>query len=169
MVFRYLKQRKREKRAADRIGVQLHRQISVAFAENEKETSKRLMTPFTTGYIYGLVHLGFSHQGIEGEPATDTRLKYICDGVLPKKLYSIFQSVLSTVEYAKSLGEKNEVKGFELGVEVGASDAGYFSVCLSDDEDMNEVFASMAGADEPNSLSLFLVGREESIKYQPLE
>lgn len=134
-MFKFLKQRKAEQSARKKIGVELHRQIKEAFDQNEEETAARLQTPFTVGYIYWFVRMGFSTLGFNGEQKTDKHLKFICDGVIPKKLYDIFQRQLAAMEIAKGIEDKNKIirgttitpadvtKLFEAGATAGMSDA----------------------------------------------
>lgn len=170
MVLGYFKKRKLEKYAANKIGAELHRQISSAFAENEESTTERLTSFFTSGYLYGFIRFGFTHQGIDGMYAAERHIKHICNGVLPKKLYEIFQRIFAATKLAGDVGKEKEVKEFMLGMEVGVSDAKYLSIYMAGaDDEINELFKGMADLKEPNNLSLFLVGKEEDIKYQPLE
>lgn len=138
-MFGFLKRRKIEREARRRIGIELHRQIKEAFDLNERQTSARLQTSFVPGYIYYFVYTGFSTiTGIPGERATDKHLRWICDGVLPNKLYEIFNRQLAKIEIAKGMAEQNrKIRGtqispfemirlFEIGGEAGFSDSDCF-------------------------------------------
>lgn len=168
----FFKKRKLKKLAADRIGKELHRQIISAFERNEKETGVRLTTAFTSGYIYGIIRMGFANQriklgdGMEGEKY----IKSVCNGVLPNRLYESIHRNLSAIEHENKIGKKGIMEMFEKGLEVGASDSRYFSVFLGDDdEELNDIFEHLAGMNEPNNLYSYLIGEEENIKYAPLE
>ncbi len=120
---------KEEKRVADKIGVELHRQLYKAMEVNEDETRKNLASVFTTGYIIGFTRMGFVTSGLSGDRA-EKYIKYICNGVMPKKLHRIFKTQISFLDmYAKS-GEqhlKRDVDPFEVGLKAGYSDAEMFS------------------------------------------
>lgn len=150
-MFGFLKRRKMEREACTKIGIELHRQIKSAFDENETETGTRLQSFFTVGYLYSFVTISFTTLGLDGGQAADKHLKYICDGVLPGKLYEIFSRLLAALELAKDLDKKEEIKQFEVGIEAGASDASCFDP-WSDTK--------------ANNLRKHLVG--EKLKYAPL-
>jgi len=97
-MFTFFKRRKAELDTRTKIGVELHRQIKEAFDQNEMETSARLMTFFTAGYVYGFVRIGFfTLTGVRGEQATDKHIRRICDGVLPNKLWENLDRKLSAL------------------------------------------------------------------------
>lgn len=150
-MFGFLKQRKVEKDAANKIGVEIHRQIMSAFQIDETTTGDRIPTFFTIGYIFGFIRIGFTTLGLDGEQATNKWTRHICDGVLPGRLYEIFERLLAAMELAKSLNKEDEIKQFEVGVEVGIFDAsalGYFSDTTA------------------NNLTKYLVGEE--VEYSSL-
>lgn len=128
---------KEHKAVADKIGVEIHRQLFAALNIDEPEASSRISSAFIVGYLYGFVRTGFSSHGytvIEGPPVryiaeelTDKYLKYICNGVLPGKLHNIFKQQMSALELAKELGKTDEIELFENGTYAGVYDAGVFS------------------------------------------
>lgn len=136
----FLKRRKIEQGACKLIGVELHRQIKEAFDLNERETSARLQTSFTAGYIYWFVRIGFTTiTGVSGERPTDKYLRQICDGVLSRKLFEILNRQLAALQLARNIDETSTIRSqgsaisptaaiqlFEIGTEAGASDAGCF-------------------------------------------
>ena len=142
---------KEEKNAANRIGVKLHRQILEALQKDEQEASKKLSSPFSVGYLYGFIRLGFTHQGMEGERLADKYLKHICNGILPGKLYDIFQRQFAAIELAKDLGKNDEIEQFGIGVEAGAYDAEVFNIFITN---------------ETQNLTKYLTNEE--IEYKPL-
>lgn len=162
-MFKFLRERKAERDACTKIGVELHRQIRQAFESNESETGIRLRSFFTVGYLYSFVRIGFVTLGINGEQATDKHLKYICDGVIPKRLYDIFSRMLASLELAKSMDNKTKVipgsditppeaiTQFEIGMAAGAFDA--------------DCFRSLSDRKTDN-LKKYLLG--EKLEYSPL-
>jgi hypothetical protein len=120
-------QKKVEKEAADRIGVELHRQIRAALERGGKEVESRTISFFIAGYLFGFIRAGFTIQGIPGEQAADKYVRHICDGVIPKRLYEIFERYLAALELAKSLDKKEEIEQFEVGVNVGIYDSAVFN------------------------------------------
>jgi hypothetical protein len=138
-MFTYLKRRRAELAARTKIGIELKRQIKEAFDQNELETSTRLMTFFTAGYIYGFVRIGFfTLTGVSGEEATDKHIRRICDGVLPGKLWDDLARKLEALELARGMDDQQKtirrgssltpaegIKLFEDGTKIGLHDASY--------------------------------------------
>ena len=118
--------KKEHKELADRIGVEIHRQLFEALKVNETDAGVRLSSVFIVGYLYGFISFSFSVRGYDGEKLSDKYTKHICNGVLPGKLYDIFMKQLAALEIAKELGKQEEVELFEQGAEVGAYDSGVF-------------------------------------------
>jgi hypothetical protein len=145
------KQKKAEKEAANRIGIELHKQIKTALEHGGSEAENRTVSTFMAGYLYGFIRISFTTQGIPGEAAADKHIRYICDGVIPKRLYEIFERQLAALELAKSLDKNDEIEQFEVGVEVGAYDAGIFGP-----------FSNV----QANNLTNFLLGKE--VEYVPV-
>ena len=127
-MFGIWRSNKENKKAADRIGQILHQQIITALKLNEQEAGIKLNSSFTTGYIYGFIRFGFNFQKLEGEQYVDKYFKYICNGVIPNKLYEITQRRFAALELAKEIGKEEETKDFETGVEVGVYDASVFNI-----------------------------------------
>jgi len=113
---------KEHKVIANRMGVEIHRQLTDALEDGETMVALRLAQPFMCGYLYGFIRLGFSGSGYDGEKLTDKYIQYICDGVLPKKLYKIFSGTLAAMEEASADNQNS----FEQGVKAGAYDAALF-------------------------------------------
>ena len=139
-MFGFLKNRLLIDETRTKIGVELHRQIREALLQDERATTENLSTAFTPGYIYWFIHGGFTYSGIEGTSVVDKHLRRICDGVIPDKLYSIFNSQLSALGIAQSMtSQDSPIRGtsitptqltelFEHGSLIGGHDAGeYFN------------------------------------------
>lgn len=138
-MFAFFNRRKVELDARKKIGVALHHQITEAFNQNELETSMRLDTFFTAGYVLGFVREGFfTLTGVMGERATDKHIQRICDGVLPNKLWENLDRKLTALEIAKGMDDQakhkkrgsgptpaESLKLFEDGVNIGLHDASY--------------------------------------------
>ena len=134
-MFKFLKRRRAELDAREKIGIELHRQIKEAFDQNELETSTRLMTFFTAGYVWGFVRHGFfALTGVMAEQAFDKHIRHICDGVLPNKLWENLDRKLAAYEIAQDMDDQHKklrdsdltpaeaIKSFEVGLEMGFSD-----------------------------------------------
>ena len=157
----FFKRRRIEREACTKIGLELHRQIKEAFEVNEQQTAQRLHTSFIAGYFYYFVRMGFfTITGIPGERAADKYLRQIFDGVLPNKLYEIFNGQLAALEVASSMEDQNrKIRGtqispsdakqlFEAGAKFGMSDG----TCLS------SIYSS-----GPNSLKQYLIGELDDL------
>jgi hypothetical protein len=159
-MFGFLKNRKAISEARAKIGVELHRQIKEALIQDERTATEKLSTVFIVGYIYWFVSGGFSCQGIDGGAVVDKQLRLVCDGVMPNKLYDIFQRQMAALEIAKGMKDQDALirganispaqiaKLFETGTEVG-------------------VFDAMSLSAKPNNLRNYLLGQR--LQYQPLQ
>lgn len=178
----FIRRWKLEREARTRIGIELHRQIKEAFDLNEAETSARLQTSFCVGYIYWFVRLGFSTiTGVVGECATDKHLRYICDGVLPGRLYDIFNRQLAALEVARQMSNEErerKLKGivfspaeairlYEIGSEAGAADGSCFMPLGPLYKHKLHSLDLPVTISKPDNLRRYLAGQE--LKYKPLE
>ena len=111
---------KKYKEQADKIGIALHEQILGALQENEKLAGVKMQSPFFVGYISYFVSTGFIAQGVPSEQL-DKYLKYICDGVLPGRLWKIYSSQLKAAEQIQAFAGK-PLKDFEKGGAAGMWD-----------------------------------------------
>ena len=99
--FVYVFFRKKYKKEADVVGANLHKQIFSALSENEELASKRLNSPFVVGYLYSFISMAFiqlipSNKRTDfADKITSKHMKYICNGVLPKKLWKIVKSQIT--------------------------------------------------------------------------
>ena len=143
--------KKEHKEAANRIGVEIHRQLFEALKVNETVASEGVSSPFITGYLYGFIYLSFTQQGYEGYKLVGKYIKYICNGVLPGELYDIFEKQLTALEIAKELGKGDVIKLFEKGCDVGVYDSHMFDVFVFD---------------EANNMFKYLTGQE--LEYEPM-
>ena len=98
---------KKYKKEADIIGRALHEQIYDAMKSDEKLAGKNLKSAFFVGYMYSFVSAGFIVQGVSGDQL-DKYLKYICDGVIPGRLWEIFNAQLKYMESVKELLQLEE-------------------------------------------------------------
>jgi hypothetical protein len=119
---------KEHKKAANRIGIEIHRQLFEALEADEASANKNLSSAFIPGYLIGFIWFGFTTQGYEGEKLLNKYTKHICNGVLPGKLYEIFNKQHTALDIAKDLGKNEEIELYEKGIEVGVYDSGVFSV-----------------------------------------
>lgn len=119
---------KKLKRAADLIGVEIHRQLFGALQEDDTVANKNLSSAFTPGYLTGFIWHGFVAQGYDGENNLNKYAMQICDGVLPNgKLYSTFHNQLKALEAAKKFSNKEKIDLFEKGTMAGVYDSGVFN------------------------------------------
>lgn len=137
-----LGKKKEEKKAADAIGKCIHKQIRDALTENEEMAGMRLQSPIVAGYIYNFIMASFIYQGIRKDGMAQKYIRYICDGVLPSKLWA---AVSKVIQYADQF--ESELK---KGMEAGTEDAFYF-----DDP----------GAEYPSNLYRFLTGKDFIFPY----
>lgn len=120
--------KKEHKEAANRIGVEIHRQLIEALQTDELSASNNLSSAFTAGYLTGFIWFGFTSQGYEGEKLLNKYTKHIFNGVLPGKLYDIFNKQYAALELAKQLGKTDEIELYEKAIQVGVYDSGVFNV-----------------------------------------
>lgn len=107
-------QNKKCKEVANRIGVEIHRQLISSLKVDEAMSSRRLFSAFITGYLYGFILISFTAQGYEGEKMLDKYFKHICNGVLPGQLYNIVKKQLKALDFAKELGKEEETKKINI-------------------------------------------------------
>jgi len=133
---------KEEKKAADEIGKCLHKQIRDALTENEAMAGMKLQTPIAAGYIYNFIMGSFIYQGIRKDGMAQKYIQYICDGVLPNRLWAAVSKVIQHADQFES--------ELQQGMEAGTEDAFYF------DE---------PGAEYPSNLYRFLTGKDFTFPY----
>tara|TARA_B110000503_G_C6974701_1_gene340649 strand:- start:52 stop:648 length:597 start_codon:yes stop_codon:yes gene_type:complete len=126
--FAYLFFRKKYKKEADIVGAKLHEQVISALGENEELASKRLNSPFVAGYIYSFTSMAFiglipsSNRTEFADEIAGKYIKYICNGIYPKKLWKIFKAQLTLIEKGKEMSISKPGEDFELGGNVGMWD-----------------------------------------------
>lgn len=118
--------RKKHKKEARLIGENLHHQIYTALKVNTELADSNLRSDFVVGYLYYFVASGFAAQGIPAS-TVDKYLKFILDGVLPGKLWALFNSQLGLIELekqrlAKDGADDDEQSLFSIGGKAGMSD-----------------------------------------------
>ena len=151
----FLKKRRELREAQTKIGIDLHRQILNALEADDWETddwetdnwetddhsaNKRLSSTFTAGYIYAFVRGAFMSLGIDAEKDINTKIRYICDGVIPVKLYKIFSNQAAALALARQMDDQHkkilntglspaEVSmEFAMGIQAGTYDAPLVSI-----------------------------------------
>ena len=126
--FVYVFFRKKHKKEADVVGANLHKQIFSALSENEELASKRLNSPFVVGYLYAFTSMAFiqlipSNKRTEfADKIAGKYLKYICNGVFPKKLWKIVKAQLKLIDKSKKMSISKPTEEFELGGNAGMWD-----------------------------------------------
>lgn len=109
---------KEEKKAADEIGKCLHKQVLESLTENEAMAGVKLQAPIAVGYIYNFIMASFIYQGFPDDGMTKKHIKYICNGVLPDRLWEAVNKVMKCAEQFEDEIQK--------GMEAGTEDAFYF-------------------------------------------
>jgi hypothetical protein len=106
-VFTFLKSRRKLREARTKIGVDLHRQVRIAFMTDDKVASERLATSFTVGYVYSFIRNGFYSLGVDADSSIETQVRRVCDGILPGKLYNIFSSQREALNFARGMKDQD--------------------------------------------------------------
>lgn len=139
-MFGFLKKRRELRDAQTKIGIDLHRQILDALKRDNHGVTERLNSSFTTGYIYTFVRSSFICLGVDSEKEINSRIRDICNGVIPKKLYETFSNQATALELALKMKDQNKIildtgltpadvtEGFNLGAQAGAYDAPLVSI-----------------------------------------
>lgn len=156
-MFGFFRRRRLVAEARTKIGIELHRQLKEALHADERVTEKNLSTVFVVGYLYWFVRMGFTHLGIDGGSVVDKQLRPICDGVLPNKLYEIFERQMAALKIAQGMNDQTaQIRGanvtpaqltelFEKGSKVGAFDGSYVEA-------------------KPSNLKAYLLGQDIDIQ-----
>ena len=135
---------------ANEIGKSLHSQIHSALKENENLASKKINSPFFAGYYAYYVQMSFIQFGLKSNDAEDY-YEFICEGIMPNKLWSIFNEQLNIIENTKNT-DFDLTKEFEYGCEVGMWDGSNIN-----NNDINE---------SRNNLNSFLLNK--SLNYKKI-
>ena len=88
------------------IGAALHHQLYSAMKENEALTNDRLMSLFTNGYTSSFVFCVYGLQGLNAEKMLGKNFRNILDGVLPARLYEIFDKQNEMRKLSESMSDK---------------------------------------------------------------
>ena len=107
----------KEKKASNMIGKILHRQIHGALTDNEQLAGTKLRTPFTAGYVKGFIEHGFIWNNLDPKRMVRRNAKWICNGIIPKKLWSISELGSSNESLCDVSADYQFNKGFDAGVE----------------------------------------------------
>lgn len=147
-MFDFFKKRRELSDARTKIGVDLHRQIFQALQENEALTSARLSSAFTPGYIFAFVTRGFMSLGVDIGRDDDKQIRFICDGVIPGRLYKIYSDQAAAYQIAGQMKDQEKKilatglsptevrRSFSLGAKAGVHDAPLISIQSSPPDNM---------------------------------
>jgi len=114
-MFSFLRRRRELREARTKIGVDLHRQIREALTRDDLGASQKLSSAFTTGYIYTFVRDAFMSLGLDASKDLDSHIRFICDGVLPGKLYKIYSDQGAALALAREMQDQDkEIRGTGL-------------------------------------------------------
>ena len=114
---------------ADRIENEIHGQLTKAFNERPLLFENAREIAFTAGYLKSFTFVAFSKIGCKDLDVHLKQIRYFCNGVLPDRLWDVFQRGEALNELSKS-GDREEFirarKDYELGVKAGIYDGGEF-------------------------------------------
>ena len=117
------------RKVADRIGEVVHLQILQSFEKKEGILGSSNEMVFVSGYLQTFVYVGLSDIGCRDLSVHSKYIKHICNGVLPNRLWDIYQRGEALSELSQS-GERQEFiearKVYELSKDAGISDAHEF-------------------------------------------
>lgn len=155
-MFAFLKQRRVFRDARTKIGIDLHRQIRDALASDHLGTEERLSSTFTVGYVLSFVRDSFSNLGARSPKAIDSDIHYICDGVIPRKLYKIYSDQGAALRLAGGMEDQDKMiantglspagvtQMFELGCQAGSCDAQLVSLQATPADNLRRFLLSEA-------------------------
>ena len=119
----------KHRKLADRIGKEIHRQLIKAFKERPLLFESAREIAFTAGYLKSFAFVAFSEIGCKDLDVHLRQIQYFCNGVLPDRLWDVFQRGEALNELSQS-GEREEFRrareAYELGVNAGIYDGGEF-------------------------------------------
>jgi len=117
------------RKLADRIGNEIHRQLTKAFNERPLLFENAREIAFTAGYLKSFTFVAFSEIGCKDLDVHLKQIRYFCNGVLPDRLWEVFQRGEALNELSES-GDREEFirarEDYELGVNAGIHDGGEF-------------------------------------------
>ena len=120
---------RKHRKLADRIGKEIHRQLIKAFKERPLLFENAREIAFTAGYLKSFAFVAFSEIGCKDLGVHLRQIRYFCNGVLPDRLWDVFQRGEALNELSQS-GEREEFRrareAYELGVNAGIYDSGEF-------------------------------------------
>jgi hypothetical protein len=139
-MFSFLKRRREVQEARGKIGTDLHRQIRDALRSDDLGATKRLSSAFTVGYIYSFIRDGFFSLGVDAEKNLDSHIRFICNGVIPGKLFKIYSDQTAALTLAREMKDQEKeilnlgltpsgvLRLFTLGARSGSYDAPLMSI-----------------------------------------
>lgn len=139
-MFSFFKKRREIQDARTKIGIDLHRQIRAALMSDDSGATKKLSSSFTVGYIYSFVRDSFFSLGMDASDSLESHIKFICNGVIPGKLYKIYSNQGAALALAREMKDQNReilnsgvspaevTKLFALGARSGSYDAPFVSI-----------------------------------------
>jgi len=125
-MFKFLRKKNELNNVADQIGVEIHRQIVQVLKLKNQSLGTADEMVFVTGYLQSFVSVGFADQDFNLQIKY---IKHICNGVLPGRLWDVYQRGVAMVELAQ--GSKMDklakaMEAYNLGRVAGDSDAKEF-------------------------------------------
>jgi hypothetical protein len=114
------------RKAADSMGVLIHKQIMEALNERGQLSGTHVEMAFISGYLTQFAWIVFDNLGCRDIGIQNENIKHMCDGVLPGKLWDMFQKGQGLYHLSKGqeTEERTQVKkAYELGGDAGNNDA----------------------------------------------
>lgn len=116
------------------IGEFLHYNIRQALLKNEQVAGIKSGDVFTSSYIYSFIEKAAEISGFNGEKYRDEKIKWICNGVLPNRLYDSILKNSAKIEVIQA-NDPNSTEEFSRlfheGIKWGSNDA---SVCATSND-----------------------------------
>ena len=116
------------------IGEFLHYNIRQALLKNEQVAGIKSRDVFTSSYIYSFIEKAAEISGFNGEKYRDEKIKWICNGVLPNRLYDSILKNSAKIEVIQA-NDPNSTEEFSRlfheGIKWGSNDA---SVCATSND-----------------------------------
>ena len=125
-MFSLLKQRKKLKKTATLIGVEVHRQVKLAIDSKGSIFNNPDEIMYFTGYLDSFIAEGFRILSCQAKGPRTKYIKMVCEGVLPGRLWPAYQQADAALMFATE-GTKLEfikaIKVNDLGIMEGEKDA----------------------------------------------
>ena len=120
---------RKHRKLADRIGNEIHRQLTKAFSKRPLLFENVREIAFTAGYLKSFTFVAFSEIGCKDLDVHLQQIRYFCNGVLPNRLWDVFQRGEALNELSQSSNREEFIRAredYELGVKAGINDGGEF-------------------------------------------